>query len=94
VKTVKWRDYAQLEVIDTGVGMTPDVAARCFDVYYSTKKPGPGSALATARRIVNEHGGTLTLTSEAGKGSCFTIRIPIAPGEAKAGDAIHLSDSE
>ncbi len=91
VKTAKWRDYAQLDVIDTGMGMTPDTAARCFDVYYSTKKTGTGLGLPTARRIVHEHDGTLTVTSEPGKGSCFTIRLPAieaAPG--KAGETIPL----
>src|SRR5206468_3812143 len=92
VKTSKWREYAQVEVIDTGTGMTPEVAARCFDVYYSTKKTGTGLGLPTARRIVHEHDGTLTVTSEAGKGSCFTIRLPLGEegAAAKGRDTISL----
>lgn len=90
VKTSKWREYAQVEVIDTGTGMTAEVAAKCFDVYYSTKKTGTGLGLPTARRIVHEHDGTLTVTSEVGKGSCFTIRLPLEQSEAKSGGAIAL----
>ena len=81
VKTCKWRDFAQVDVIDTGTGMSAETAAKCFDVYYSTKKTGTGLGLPTARRIVHEHDGTLTVTSEEGKGSCFTIRLPVNGGE-------------
>jgi signal transduction histidine kinase len=86
VRTQRWQDFAQVDVADTGVGMSPDVIARCFDVYFSTKKSGTGLGLPTARRIIHEHGGTLTVTSEAGKGSCFTIRFPLeeAKGQAPA----------
>ncbi|MEK7466573.1 MAG: ATP-binding protein [Planctomycetota bacterium] len=91
LKTARWRDFAQLDVIDTGTGMSAEAAARCFDVYYSTKKTGTGLGLPTARRIVHEHDGTLTVTSEEGKGSCFTIRLPVEGELApRAGGAIPL----
>ncbi|MBI2924051.1 MAG: two-component sensor histidine kinase [Planctomycetes bacterium] len=89
VRTQKWREYAQVDVADTGSGMTSETQAKIFDVYFSTKKTGTGLGLPTARRIVHEHDGTVGLTSEPGKGSCFTIRIPIG-GEAKQGPAISL----
>lgn len=90
LKTAKWRDYAQLDVIDTGTGMNAETAARCFDVYFSTKKTGTGLGLPTARRIVHEHDGTLTVTSEPGKGTCFTVRLPLEKEEAPPADAIAL----
>lgn len=70
-------DYAAIHVIDTGIGMTPEVKERIFQAYYSTKKGGTGLGLAMAKRIVEEHGGTLGVASEPGKGSDFLIRLPL-----------------
>ena len=69
---------ARLSVIDTGPGMSPDVLNRIFDAYYSTKKGGTGLGLAMARRIIHEHGGQLSVRSEVGKGSDFSITLPLA----------------
>jgi len=66
-----------VEVIDTGPGMAADVQARIFDVYYSTKKHGTGLGLPTARRIIREHGGSLRVESEVGKGTRFIISLPL-----------------
>ncbi|MCK4909676.1 MAG: HAMP domain-containing histidine kinase, partial [Planctomycetes bacterium] len=67
----------ELEFTDTGLGMTPDVREKIFNVYYSTKKTGTGLGLPTARRIIEEHNGSISVQSEVGKGSCFIIRLPI-----------------
>jgi signal transduction histidine kinase len=64
-----------LDVIDTGVGMTEEVRERIFDAYFSTRPAGSGLGLPTARKIVEAHGGTLTVQSEPGKGSQFTVRL-------------------
>lgn len=69
---------ALLRVTDTGPGMTPDVRERVFTPYFSTKRTGTGLGLATVRRIVEEHGGRIDLTSEVGKGTQFTVRLPVA----------------
>lgn len=66
-----------VEVTDTGVGMSADVLARCFDAYFSTKKGGTGLGLPTARRIVEEHSGSIGVWSEPGKGTKFTVRLPV-----------------
>jgi len=66
-----------VEVIDTGSGIPRDAACRIFDAYYSTKKGGTGLGLAMTRRIAREHGGSVTLTSEVGKGSDFALRLPL-----------------
>jgi two-component system sensor histidine kinase HydH len=68
---------ATVEVIDTGCGIPPDRLERIFDVYYSTKKGGTGLGLATTRRIIREHGGTIRLESEPGKGTRFVISLPL-----------------
>ena len=70
-------DDALIDVIDTGPGMPPDVAQRVFQAYYSTKKGGTGLGLPMSKRIAQEHGGDLSVTSEPGKGSDFTLRLPM-----------------
>jgi signal transduction histidine kinase len=67
-----------LSVIDTGNGMTPEVAARAFRPFFSTRTGGTGLGLATTRKIVEAHGGTIDLESEAGRGTKFTIHLPAA----------------
>jgi signal transduction histidine kinase len=69
---------AMIEVTDTGPGMDSEAQARIFDVYYSTKKHGTGLGLPTARRIIREHGGSLRVESELGKGTRFVISLPVA----------------
>ncbi len=68
---------AILHVIDTGTGMTQEVAAKVFEAYYSNKRGGTGLGLAMAKRIIAEHNGSISVTSEPGKGSDFCIRLPI-----------------
>jgi signal transduction histidine kinase len=67
---------AVIDVIDTGRGINPEALASIFDAYYSTKKGGTGLGLAMARRIAEEHGGKISVTSEVGKGSDFQIHLP------------------
>jgi len=66
-----------IEVTDTGRGMEPEVLDKIFDAYYSTKKGGTGLGLAIAKRIAEEHGGRLYASSDPGKGSVFTIELPL-----------------
>lgn len=68
---------AVIEVTDTGSGMSPEVLARCFDAYFSTKKGGTGLGLSMTRRIVEEHGGSIEVWSEVGRGTRFTVRLPV-----------------
>ena len=68
---------ALLDVIDTGRGMDTQTVARIFDAYYSTKRGGTGLGLAISQRIVHEHAGDIHVRSEPGKGSDFTISLPL-----------------
>ena len=67
---------AIIDVIDTGSGIPPEQVARIFQAYYTTRKGGTGIGLAMARRIAEEHGGTIGVRSEVGKGSDFYITLP------------------
>jgi signal transduction histidine kinase len=71
-------DCAVIDVVDTGPGIAPDVAERIFDAYFTMRKGGTGLGLATTRRIAEEHGGSVTVRSEPGKGSNFALRLPVA----------------
>jgi len=68
---------ALVDVIDTGKGIAPEALEKIFDAYYTSKKGGTGLGLAMTRRIVREHGGELTVKSEQGKGSDFSLRLPL-----------------
>ena len=65
-----------IDIIDTGQGMSPEVRNKIFDAYYSTKSGGTGLGLAISRRIVEEHGGKISVRSEPGKGSVFSLELP------------------
>jgi len=68
---------AVLDVIDTGKGISPEAVGKIFNAYYTSKKGGTGLGLAMTQRIVKEHGGQLTVESEPGKGTDFTLRLPL-----------------
>jgi len=67
---------AAIHVIDTGPGIAQEQRQEIFRPYISSKKGGSGLGLAVARRIVEEHGGTIQLFSEVGQGSDFCISLP------------------
>ena len=75
---------ARLEVVDHGKGMDPAVMARIFEPFFTTRDLGKGMGLGLSicHAIVTNHGGTLTATSEAGKGSTFRVELPAATAEA------------
>ncbi|MEN8150935.1 MAG: ATP-binding protein [Planctomycetota bacterium] len=75
-----------LEVTDTGEGIPEELLEKIWDVYYSRRKTGTGMGLPTARRIVEEHDGDMTVVSEHGKGTRFTIRIPVFAGLLDEGE--------
>jgi signal transduction histidine kinase len=66
-----------ITVRDRGAGMTPELMARAFEPFYSTKQDGGGLGLAISRDIVQQHGGDITLESEVGAGTTATIRLPL-----------------
>jgi signal transduction histidine kinase len=72
------KNGAELRISDTGSGIPEELREKIFSLYFSTKKDGSGIGLAMTYRIVQLHDGTIDFTSEAGKGTTFLIRLPIA----------------
>ena len=71
-------------VADNGPGIPDDLAETIFDVFESSKGArGTGLGLAVSRKILSEHGGTLTFETEAGKGTCFILAWPLVEGDGQ-----------
>ncbi len=66
----------QIDFCDTGVGIPPDQIHRIFDPFYSTKTDGLGLGLYISKMIVQDHGGTITASSQPGEGTTFSIWLP------------------
>ncbi|MCQ4574585.1 MAG: ATP-binding protein [Candidatus Brocadiales bacterium] len=77
IRTARKNDSLQIEVTDTGSGIRSTDFGKIFEVYYSTKNNGTGLGLPTVERIVEEHGGTVSVNSEEGKGSSFIVQLPL-----------------
>lgn len=76
------RGHLVIEISDTGSGMPPHVLEHVFEPYFSTKPVGQGTGLglSISRNIIAQHGGTISVTSEIGRGSTFRIVLPpLAP---------------
>ncbi|MBI3028724.1 MAG: hypothetical protein HYY64_04345 [Candidatus Rokubacteria bacterium] len=67
----------EIDVSDTGPGITPSVAARLFEPFFTTKPQGTGLGLSISRQIVEEHGGEIRWSNAAGGGATFTIRLAL-----------------
>ena len=85
---IEVRDNAQtrmveLSVADTGVGIPPDRLRLIFEPFYTTKEPdanghgGTGLGLSVCRQIIEQHQGRIRVESPVGKGSTFTVKLPI-----------------
>jgi signal transduction histidine kinase len=77
VRTEARQQQAKIDVIDTGPGIDPEEQEKIFEAYFTTKRGGTGLGLPTCRRILEAHGGHIELVSEKGKGSNFTIYLPL-----------------
>jgi two-component system NtrC family sensor kinase len=72
------KDYLEIRIADTGQGIPKENLSRLFEPFYTTKgKNGTGLGLAVIWRIIDNHNGTISVDSEVGKGSTFTIHLPL-----------------
>ena len=77
IRTVRRNDQAVIEITDTGSGIPAERLNTIFDDYYTTKKQGLGLGLALSKKLVEQLGGTISVTSEVGAGTTFTLNFPI-----------------
>ena len=67
----------EVEVTDTGCGIPEEVLDKVFDPLFTTKAKGIGLGLAVCKSIVNRHGGCIEAKSRVGKGTTFSMRLPL-----------------
>ncbi|MBW4621611.1 MAG: HAMP domain-containing histidine kinase [Cyanosarcina radialis HA8281-LM2] len=84
IETNRQESQILVKVRDTGVGIAPDCLEQIFERFWRADRSrsygsGFGLGLAIAQNIAQNHGGAIAVTSELGAGSCFTIRLPLAP---------------
>jgi PAS domain S-box-containing protein len=86
-KNIVADEYACISINDTGVGMEPSVVQRIFEPYFTTKDVGKGTGLglSVSHGIVSEIEGEITVRSRKGRGSEFTIYLPVTRGKPEAG---------
>jgi len=80
-QTSRQNDEAVIQISDTGKGIPPERLPNIFNAYYSSRPNGSGLGLPTTKKIIDAHGGTITVDSEPGKGTSFTIRLPLLADE-------------
>jgi PAS domain S-box-containing protein len=96
--------YAGLEVLDNGIGMSPDVLERIFDPFFTTKAQGNGLGLSATVGIIRELGGVLEVLTSPGEGSRFRVLLPIStardhppasrPSDVMSGTVLVVDDEE
>lgn len=77
IRTERQGANGVIQISDTGSGIEAGKLANIFDSYYSSKAGGSGLGLATVKKIIEMHGGTIGVNSEQGKGTLFTIKLPL-----------------
>jgi signal transduction histidine kinase len=73
----------EISFIDSGSGIDADSLSKIFDPFFTTKPDGTGLGLAITKKIIESHGGVLTVESEAGKGTIVSVRLPIQAGDTQ-----------
>jgi signal transduction histidine kinase len=76
ITTARRGPEVEITVTDTGSGISPDRLPRIFDDFVTTKRRGLGLGLAISKRIVEQLEGSITVESEVGRGTSFTLRFP------------------
>ena len=77
VRTMPSGDSVDVQLIDTGGGIDEKTGAQLFDAFFSTKPGGSGLGLPTTAKIIEAHGGRISIQSEVGVGTQFTVELPV-----------------
>jgi two-component system nitrogen regulation sensor histidine kinase NtrY len=76
LRTTARGGHVQIEISDSGGGLTPEECGRLFTPYYTTKHQGTGLGLAIVQSVISDHHGTISVSSEEGQGTTFRIELP------------------
>jgi signal transduction histidine kinase len=79
IATTRSGDNVHITFKDTGEGMTTETLAKLWSPLYTTKAKGMGLGLPIAKRLVEAHGGSISVETKLGKGSTFTVTLPVKP---------------
>ena len=79
VSTKKADGFVEVSFQDTGNGMTEELVEKIFEPFFTTKAKGMGIGLSICKKFVEANGGSISVESQEGKGSTFTVKLPIAP---------------
>ena len=94
LSTFREEGWVRLEVADTGKGMTKNDRDRVFEPFFTTKDKGQGLGTSIVYGIVNRHGGEVTVRSDLGQGTVFTVRLPVAGSTTNPESQAKPSDSK
>jgi signal transduction histidine kinase len=78
ISTDTYGDQIRMVLSDTGAGMDDEIKAKVFSAFFSTKPEGSGLGLFLVKRVVMDHGGSVSFNSEKGRGTTFTVTLPMA----------------
>ena len=85
--------YLNIRIADTGIGIAKEHLSRIFDEFYRVNSPetryvtGTGLGLSIVKRIVESHYGRIDVTSEVGKGTTFTVKLPVKKEQERASES-------
>ncbi|MDI6808545.1 MAG: ATP-binding protein [Candidatus Eisenbacteria bacterium] len=78
------KEFLRLEIIDTGCGIPKEIVDRLFDPFFTTRPEGTGLGLSISQSIIREHGGTIAVSSEEGRGTVATVELPLEKRKARS----------
>jgi signal transduction histidine kinase len=81
ISTYSEGDVMNIDITDDGVGISEENMAKIFEPYFTTKDFGSGLGLTVVYKVIREHGGEISLDSQEGKGTTFTISLPLPSTE-------------
>jgi signal transduction histidine kinase len=81
ISTYSEGDVVNIDITDDGVGISEENMAKIFEPYFTTKDFGSGLGLTVVYKVIREHGGEISLDSQEGKGTTFTISLPLPSTE-------------
>jgi signal transduction histidine kinase len=70
-------NFVRVDITDTGCGIASEDISKVFEPYFSTKDTGTGLGLAIVKKAIDDHGGTISVSSKQGSGTTFTITLPV-----------------